>query len=1104
MSVNQRWLTKLLYSVKHINRCIAKPAVSLILILAILLMQVSFPVAKVEAQEFEVSPMVSAGSERSLALKSDGSVWNWGYQAIYNYYQYTWQSTPYPTEVIGLAEIVELDYGYNHFLALDSDRTVWAWGRNLLGQLGDGTTERRYIPVKVIGLSDIVAVSAGNHHSLALKSDGTVWAWGGNYCGQLGNGTGGENTSDWDDYSSLPVQVIGLTDVKAVSAGYNHSLALKKDGTVWAWGENGRYQLGDGTGGRFGDYSNVPVQVKNLTNVQDLSGGSFHSLALKLDGSVWAWGDGRYGQVGDGTARTRPTPVQVKGLTDVKAVSCGHYHSLALKSDGTAWAWGSNKHGNLGDGTTVSKTIPVQVNNLTDVVVLAGGRLHSMAMKEDGTVWAWGSGNHGELGDGTTENRHTPVQSLINLGAFEPPPDEDRDTLVRLAIQRERIQEADIFVTVDGTQYIIATLQNKIDTDTLETVVGSGIYRVYLDLEGNPVSDGSIAQKIGLIETARSIDIDFSKRKIKLEAINLALDSLSLSAFVYGTANLIYSGVKELSTLKEAYDFFKADDFWDAVLTDWEKLSIAANVEPPTGLIVKAATWCLERLVGNPIKEAHEDLDYHISQATTHFEKAADINNQQINDNLSAFLYLRDVYNGRTYEEVSSYLAKNALFNLEVILYKFAPLPGIYSLFKFATMVREAHMALNWTLDTGAIRIMGTYKAVADLLYFLSDGARYTLKLASAEEEILYYNIKYIEEENKGYQAVADAADAVYDYLAGFDINELLRQIRYIILNSPGELRAYDSQGRVTGLVSGEVKEQIPNSIYSLEDKALIIFDALDVYKYVIEGTDEGIYDLKMYSLDAELEMELGVSGSNITNNSIHQYKIDWEALAQGEPGITIQKDADGSGVFEETIVTGLPHVPSNPLPADQAIDVSPITQLEWQAGDSDPDKELTYEIYFGKDEAPELMDTIGPYSAEQEELTFDPGDLELNTTYYWRVVARDNHGLTVQSPLWVFTTEGDTDDGVQLPPELDNMMIIGGIGVSIDLLFDNNELAREKINAALDVDGVSFEEIIINFTTADQLFWLVGRQAPTAGEIASIIDKITGYWDAGGTWVDW
>jgi alpha-tubulin suppressor-like RCC1 family protein len=288
----------------------------------------------------------------------------------------------------------------------------WAWGSNSTGQLGSGTNDTTPTahpnPVQVGNLTDVLAVAGGGLHSLAIESDGTddgtandgtVWAWGNDFNGQLGDG--GTNTN-----KNAPVQASGLTDVADVAGGNNHSLAVKSDGTVWSWGFNNRGQLGydpdPATTDTF-ENSGTPGQVSGLTDVVDVAGGTSHSLAVKSDGTVWSWGFNDVGQLGNGATSSTPNPipVQASGLTDVVAIAAGSHHSLAVKSDGTVWAWGFNSQGMLGNGTSGTDTnsdVPVQASGLTDAADVSAGNFHSVALEGDGTVWAWGANNKGQLG----------------------------------------------------------------------------------------------------------------------------------------------------------------------------------------------------------------------------------------------------------------------------------------------------------------------------------------------------------------------------------------------------------------------------------------------------------------------------------------------------------------------------------------------------------------------------------------------------------------------------------------------------------------------------------------------------------------------------------
>ena len=385
-----------------------------------------FP-SEVQSAVYCIVGRVAAGQYHSTVLKSDGSLWNWGYNLTGQLGDGTGGDNSdssgettqrkVPVLACGMTNVVAIADGYTHSLAVKSDGTVWAWGIDWDGELGNGkviggvTGDRQHntiwnkYPHPVGGLSHVISVAAGQYHSLALKSDGTVWAWGGggsgyNY-GQLGDGS----TQERD----MPVQVgasVGFGNVVAIAGGTQHSLAVKSDGTVWAYGYNNHGQLGNGNT----TTTNLPVQVTGLSGVMAIAGGAQHSLALKSDGTVWAWGNNSFGQLGDGSTIQRTAPVQVSGLNGVVAIASGDSHSLALKNDGTVWAWGYNVYGQLGIGTSeyASHSTPIQVVG-GDVTAITAGQRHSLALKSDGSVWAWGYNNNGQLGNGTITQSTLPT-----------------------------------------------------------------------------------------------------------------------------------------------------------------------------------------------------------------------------------------------------------------------------------------------------------------------------------------------------------------------------------------------------------------------------------------------------------------------------------------------------------------------------------------------------------------------------------------------------------------------------------------------------------------------------------------------------------------------
>jgi alpha-tubulin suppressor-like RCC1 family protein len=283
---------------------------------------------------------------------------------------------------------------------------LWVWGDNSFGQLGINDTTTRSTPVTtLLGGTNWKSIDCGYYHTIALKTDGTLWSWGRNTNGQLGvNNTGNRFT---------PVTtLLGGTNWKSIACGSYHTLALKTDGTLWSWGRNINGQLGvNNTTDRL-----TPVTtLLGGTNWKSVAGGDSHTVALKTDGTLWNWGSNSYGQLGINNSITRSTPVTtLLGGTNWKSIDCGYFHTVALKTDGTLWSWGANNFGQLGVNDTTNRSTPVTtLLGGTNWKSIASGGRYTVALKTDGTLWTWGRNDFGALGINDTTNRSTPVTTLL-------------------------------------------------------------------------------------------------------------------------------------------------------------------------------------------------------------------------------------------------------------------------------------------------------------------------------------------------------------------------------------------------------------------------------------------------------------------------------------------------------------------------------------------------------------------------------------------------------------------------------------------------------------------------------------------------------------------
>ena len=380
---------------------------------------------------------VVALRQRTFAITTDGNLYAWGSGALGDGVEYDW-GRPALTPVRIMDSVVSVTandssttVGIYSTFAITTDGGLWAWGT---GQLGDGIVREMFsenpalTPVKI--MDSVVSVNTDHDRAYAIQTDGSLWAWGSTDSGLLGCGTIG----DWSSFRTTPIKI--MDSIESVHIGFDSTMALGTDGSLWAWGVG---PLGDGRMYSWERPLTTPTKI--LDDVVCISG----SKALRADGSLWAWG---YSALGEGTVRgwERPALTPVKFMDSVATIlETGYSYSMVITTDGSLWAWGSNLGGQLGDGTASGydygsgvvvyfedygydddehtyidndRHAPVMI---LDSVVYASSFGHyfpgsTIAIRADGSIWAWGSNNQGQLGDGTTEQRYSPVRILEGVG----------------------------------------------------------------------------------------------------------------------------------------------------------------------------------------------------------------------------------------------------------------------------------------------------------------------------------------------------------------------------------------------------------------------------------------------------------------------------------------------------------------------------------------------------------------------------------------------------------------------------------------------------------------------------------------------------------------
>lgn len=417
---------------------------------------------------------VATGAGHSCVLK-DGTLWSWGRNTNGQLGDNSYSHKNIPTQIgtdnnwMSLASFS----GYqNSSMAIKTNGSLWGWGINDHGQLGDGTLMQKNVPTQIGVSYDWLFISCGNMHTLGIKTNGTLWGWGNNIGGEIGDGT----TID----RLMPVQVGNETNwAKVAAGGYNYSIGLKQNGTLWVWGSQSQINL----------QLLTPTQLGSDTNWIDIDSGNLHTIALKNDGTIWAYAVGPEGQLGlTSSVYSTTTMAKIGNDSDWKYIEAGTYRTFAIKEDGSLWGWGSTRYYTGQNSPNIF--VPTQIGNDYDWESIFSGATHNIGIKTNGTVMTWGGNAQGDLGNGTFINNliPTPIEVCEELNSNTIASDENefiifpnpaRETVYLVNKNNLNIQKIMFY---DVTMKKVLEVTNNFSAVKIDNLK-SGIYFIKVDID---------------------------------------------------------------------------------------------------------------------------------------------------------------------------------------------------------------------------------------------------------------------------------------------------------------------------------------------------------------------------------------------------------------------------------------------------------------------------------------------------------------------------------------------------------------------------------------------------------------------------------------------
>jgi alpha-tubulin suppressor-like RCC1 family protein/formylglycine-generating enzyme required for sulfatase activity len=946
---------------------------------------------------------ISTGSFNTCALNSAGGVLCWGYNNHGQVGDGTMVYRTAPVSLSGLTSgVMAVAIGEYYTCAMISLAEVKCWGFNNFGQVGRNTTQ--YLtPLDVSSLStEVMVISAGAGFACALTSAGGVKCWGSNDSGQLGDGTTTQRLT--------PVDVTGLNSgVKAIATGQQHACALTDAGAVKCWGRNDFGQLGDNsTTQRL-----TPGYVNELTSgVTAISVGGQHTCALTDAGAVKCWGRNDFGQLGDNSTTQRLTPGYVNELTSgVTAISTGLYHTCALTSAGTVKCWGANINGQLGDGATTQRLTPVIVSGLnSDVMAISTGQFHTCAVTDTGEARCWGDNSNGQLGDGTTTRRLTPVTvSGLNSG---------------------------VTAISSGSSYTCA-------------LISSGGVKCWGNNDNGQLGDGTTTQRLAPADVS-----GLSSGVAAISAVGQGGYSHTCALTTYNAAkcwgnnyygqmgndtaiDMLYPTLVPIVVIPVTTKVISADPttVLDSISTDGTTFiynqttpiltNLAVGDVMVSGPVAAAPYGYLRKVTGKSpgtdgkmtVTTAPAALEDAVTQGQFSFNQALQPTSIQVLDPRPGVVVSQASAASACGTDCFSVTLTDVALSADGFEVKASGKIDFKMKPDFFYEIRDGHLdkahltfesAVYKTLDLETTISANTPPLperkikvpVAMFVLSLIPGAIGPVPVVIVPEVTVNVGLDgkvgvgmewgVVEQVSRGKVGV----EYKYNQPPQFFSNQSDDPITPIIFNNPtpevffaAEIKGYTELGPILKL-------------YGLAGPFAYL-------RYYIKAEAKGAKDNGAFCMFSGLEVPIGFNAGPFNiEGSVEIAETRFYCWTGGTGNVP-------------------PNVPSSPVPGDGYIGQRVKPHLAWNGGDPNTNDIVSYDVYLGYINPPILRVALN-----LSDPSYDPGTLLANTTYYWRVVARDSSGAETNGPIWSFTT-GNVSVGVTPTKYIPAGVFIIGNGAS-------------------------------------------------------------------------